>query len=143
MREKGESALSLWQAILQRYHKDSDPEWKMKIHLHEDNTTAIHCVRCGNHTMKTLERNFGCKVGWMHDVVMGPKQDGRDSSYALVHTGSKHMSADIYTKGFTDKLAFRGLKQLINVFTAKQIEEGDFDPIFPEEAFSLGRQRLA
>ena len=105
----------------------------MKINLHEDNTTCIHCVRCGNHTMKTLERNFGCKVSWMNDVVMGPKQDGQGTGYVLVHTGSKHMSADIYTKGFTDKTTFGNLKQLICVFTPAQIESGDFDPATPGE----------
>ena len=58
MREKGEPALSIWQAILGRFHYSTDPSWKVKIHLHEDNTTCIHCVRCGNHPMKTLKRNF-------------------------------------------------------------------------------------
>ena len=78
--------------------------------------------------MKTLERNFGCKVSWMNEVVMGPKQNGQGSGYVLVHTGSKHMAADIYTEGFTDKGAFGNLKKLINVFKPKQIEDGDFDP---------------
>ena len=124
MREKGESALSIWQAILWRFHAEEDSSWKMKVNLHEDNTTCIHCVRCGNHTMKTLERNFGCKVSWMNDVVMGPKQDGQGSGYVLVHTGSKHMAADIYTKSFTDKATFGNLKQLINVFKPEQIKDG-------------------
>ena len=57
----------------------------------------------------------------MNDVVMGPKQDGQGSGYVLVHTGSKHMAADIYTKSFTDKATFGNLNQLINVFKPDHI----------------------
>ena len=69
----------------------------------------------------------------MNDVVMGPKQDGKGSGYVLVHTGSKHMAADIYTKSFTDKATFGNLKQLINVFKPEQIKDGNFDPSIPGE----------
>ena len=67
MKDRGEPALSIWQKILGT-HKDQG--WQVKINLHEDNTTAIHSVRTGkNPTMKTLERNFGVKVGYMHEQV--------------------------------------------------------------------------
>jgi len=133
MREKGEPALSLWQALLYRFHKVADPSWQVKMHLHEDNTTAIHCVRTGNHTMKTLERNFGTKISWMHDQVMGHDEHGTGTAYSIVHTGSKHMAADIYTKGFTDKRCFGNLRKIINVFTPKEIDSFAFSPDFGDE----------
>jgi len=38
------------------------------------------------------------------------------------------MSADIYTKGFTDKVLFGRLKQMINVFSPEQRKEFNFSP---------------
>ena len=70
--------------------------------------------------MKTLERNFGTKVGYMHEQVCGTGADGPPSPFTLVHTASRHMSADIYTKGFTDRVLFSSLKQMINVYSQEQ-----------------------
>jgi hypothetical protein len=138
MKDKAEPSLLLWQTLLYPYHKWKDPKWEAKIKIHEDNTTAIHCVRCGNHTMKTLERNFGTKLAWMHEQVMGPKADGRDSRYCIVHTASQDMAADIYTKPFTDKRTFSNLKRLISVFTPKQIEEFDVCPAYDPDDIPQG-----
>ena len=118
MKDRGEPAISIWQKILGHWRS---PGWQIKVNLHEDNTTAIHGVRTGkNPTMKTLERNFGVKVGYMHEQVCGTGDDGPPSPFTLIHTSSRHMSADIYTKGFTDKTLFSTLKQMINVYSPEQ-----------------------
>ena len=46
----------------------------------------------------------------------------------MVHTRSHDMSADIYTKGFTDKSLWERLNLLTNVFTPKQILDFDVNP---------------
>ena len=128
-----EPAIRIWQVLLAQFHRH-DTSWKAKINLHEDNTTAIHAVRTGkNPTMKTLERKFGVEIGAMHDDIVGEDSCGTSTFYNLIHTTSKHMSADIYTKGFVDKNAFGALKQLINIFSPEQLTTGDFNPSFPGE----------
>jgi hypothetical protein len=108
MQEKGEPALDIWQVLLGRYH---DPGWKFRMNLHEDNTPCIHIAGTGvNKTMKTLERNFGCKIGWIHERI-------RDGYYNLIHTRTKDMTADIYTKGFTDAVLWTRLRRLCNIYT--------------------------
>ena len=100
MKDRGEPALDIWQKLLEG---DRPSGWEVQIKLHEDNTTAIHGVRTGkNPTMTTLQRNFGVKVGYMHERVCG-NGEGTPTPYVLVHTASRHMSADIYTKGFTNR----------------------------------------
>ena len=62
MKDRGEPALDIWQRLLGA-HRPSG--YKVKIKLHEDDTTAIHGVRTGkNPSMATLPRNFGVKVGY-------------------------------------------------------------------------------
>ena len=134
MNERGEPAITIWDTLLGHFHRKVRPDWQLKINLQEDNTTAIQGVRNGkNPTMETLERIFGTKIGRMHEQVMGPKLDGSGTYYNLIHTGSKHMSADIYTKGFMDSRTFGNLRQLINVFTPEQLVKGDFNPLHVEE----------
>ena len=49
MKQRGESALDIWQKVLRQYHPTG---WKTVNRLHEDNTTCISCLRSGaNKTM--------------------------------------------------------------------------------------------
>ena len=71
-------------------------EFPAGIHLLEpkdlNNTTAIIGARTGkNPTMKTLERGFGINIGWNNERILS-------GDYDLIHTSTKHMIADIYTK---------------------------------------------
>jgi len=101
---------------------DSKAAWKIVIFLHEDNTVCIHAAKTGrNPTMKTLERNFGVSVAWLNERL-------KSGEYIIVHCGSKNMSADIYTKGFTDKCLWERLNQLTNVFTPAQIKDFNINP---------------
>ena len=66
MKNRGEPAIDIWTVLLAQYHTD-DPDWKLQIYIHEDNTTAICGARSGkNPTMKTLERGFGVSIGWVN-----------------------------------------------------------------------------
>ena len=104
MKQRGESALSIWQKILRQYH---DSRWKSINHLHEDNTTCISCLRSGtNKTMKTLERGFGVDIAWNHDRI-------ESGDYDLIHTRSSHMAADIFTKPFSGPAPWTRLRRCI------------------------------
>ena len=119
MRKKGENAFSIWSLLLGQYH---DKDWKLVINLHEDNTTAIVGARTGkNPTMKTLERGFGVQIGWICEKIAS-------GDFNIIHTGTKHMSADIYTKCAQNPLLWECQKKLINVFSRADIEAGNFNP---------------
>ena len=92
------------------------------INVHEDNTTCIICARTGkNATMKTLERCFGVSLGWIYQRI-------KTRDYNLIHTGTKSMCADIYTKAISNKDIWNKLRMLINIFSREEIENGEFSP---------------
>ena len=108
MKNKGEPALDIWNVIMKQYHMEEE-DWKMRMNVHEDNTTAITAVRTNkNQTMKTLERNHGVVLGWMHERV-------KEGNYNLIHTRSEDMSADLFTKAFTQKVIWTKLRKLVNI----------------------------
>ena len=54
MKERGIPGVEIWQRLLQRYHAR---EWKLRINVHEDNTTVMQVAMTGkNPNMTTLER---------------------------------------------------------------------------------------
>ena len=119
MKKRGEQALTLWQALLEQYHEDG---WSASIVLHEDNTTAIIGARTGkNPTMKTLERGFGIDIGWNNERIIS-------GDYELIHTSTKHMIADIYTKCMANPEDWHILRRLVGIFTEEEIDDGDFNP---------------
>ena len=67
--------------------------------------------------MKTLERNHGVVLGWMHERV-------KAGDYNLIHTRSEDMSADLYTKAFTQRPLWTRLRKLVNIYTPEEIEDG-------------------
>ena len=78
------------------------------LDLHEDNTTAITAMASGkNPTMKTLERQHGVIIAWIHNELL----DGR---YNVVHTSTDHMTADLFTKTFTDAVLWGRLRKFVN-----------------------------
>ena len=119
MKKRGEQALTIWQVLLEQYHEDG---WTASIALHEDNTTAIIGARTGkNPTMKTLERGFGINIGWNNERILS-------GDYDLIHTSTKHMIADIYTKCMANTDDWNILRKLVGIFTDDEIENGDFSP---------------
>ena len=76
------------------------------MNVHEDNTTAITAVWAKkDQTMKTLERNHGVVLGWMHERV-------KAGDYNSIHTRSGDMSADLYTKAFTQRLLWTKIEEV-------------------------------
>ena len=119
MKKRGEQALTIWQVLLEQYHEDG---WTASIALHEDNTTAIIGARTGkNPTMKTLERGFGINIGWNNERIMS-------GDYELIHTSTKHMIADIYTKCMANPDDWSILRRLVGIFEKSEWEAGDFSP---------------
>ena len=64
--------------------------------------------------MKSLERNHGVSVAWIHEQVLA-------GVYNYVHTRTEHMSADIFTKPFDNMQTWLRLRKLINIYTSKEL----------------------
>ena len=76
--------------------------WTPIIVMRENNTTCISTnVYATNGQMKELERAFGVYVSW-NSARLGT------GGYVIYYTRSHDMSADIYTKGSTTVLYYRG-----------------------------------
>jgi hypothetical protein len=71
--------------------------------------------------MKTLERCFGISVTKINERMLS-------GDYIMVHTRSHDMSADIYTKGFTDVALFNRLRYLIGVYSPTDKARCVFNP---------------
>jgi hypothetical protein len=121
MRARGDPCFVVWHRILKQYHMRDDA-WDVVVHLHDDNTTCTVCARASkNPTMRTLERCFGVRVGWIYQRVTS-------GDYNLIHTNTKHMCADIYTKAMPNPVLFNRLRKLINICTEEEVAAGDFNP---------------
>ena len=119
MKKRGEQALTIWQWLLEQYH---DEGWTASIVLHEDNTTAIIGARTGkNPTMQTLERGFGIDIGWNNARILS-------GDYELIHTSTKHMIADIYTKCMCNVEDWEILLKLVGIFMDNEFNAGNFNP---------------
>ena len=72
--------------------------------------------------MKDLERCFGISLAWGYQRIAS-------GDYILIHTRPNDMSADIYTKGFQNRPLFWRLRQLINIYTADEIDKWKLNPL--------------
>ena len=61
-------------------------------------------------------------IGWINERLT-------TGDYNLIHTRTQHMSADIYTKYFSNPETWQRLLMLINVYTPEQLAAGVFNPI--------------
>ena len=87
LRHCGLPCLGLWHTLLP--HKPG-------LVVHEDNQAMIKVVQSGrNPTMRYLGRTHGVSVAWLHETFKGEDLD-------LAYEQSSRMSADIFTKAFTD-----------------------------------------
>ena len=90
LRHLGFPALELWQ------HLTGDATKSLLVH--EDNKAMISvCLSGKNPTMRHLKRTHGVNVAWLAEQFARPDID-------LVYERSVRMSADIFTKAFSDPL---------------------------------------
>ena len=113
-------AVEIFEVLLKPYHPEED--WKLRVDLHEDNSTTVQVAYTGkNPSMKLLERGHGISVGNIHEHV-------RNGDINFIHTRSEHMSADIYTKHFTNPQLWNRLRMLINIYTPQEIATFTLNP---------------
>ena len=70
--------------------------------FHEDNQAMIRVIETGrNPTMRYLHRTHRISIATLHEIITGQVADTKiDCEY----TKSAEMAADVFTKGFTDKV---------------------------------------
>ena len=62
-------------------------------------------------------------IGWTHERV-------KAGDYNLNHTSPGDMSADLYTKAFTQKPIWTKVRKLVNIYTPEEIKDGNLNPIY-------------
>ena len=77
------------------------------------------CLSSKNPTMRHLKRTHGVNVAWLAE------QFAR-SDVMLVYERSVRMSADIFTKAFTDHLKWQAVCELILVLHPDRLSDTDF-----------------
>eukprot|EP00974_Lingulodinium_polyedra_P093535 9062728-Lingulodinium_polyedra.AAC.1 len=71
--------------------------------FHEDNDAMIRVIKTGrNPTMRYLHRARRNSIAVLHDILNG--HGNLDKKVDIKYTPSCDMAADIFTKGFTDKV---------------------------------------
>ena len=99
VRTEGIPALELWDVLLGR---------DLRIVFHEDNQAMIQVCKSGrNPTMRHLGRTHAVDVAWLHERYEA-------DVFELRYEQSENMSADIFTKAFTDKDKWAHACRLIN-----------------------------
>merc|ERR1712066_88011 len=53
--------------------------------------------------------------------------------YNLIHTRSGDISADVYTKAFTQKSIWTKLRRPVNIYTPEETKNGDFNPTYEQD----------
>ena len=82
---------------------------------HEDNDVCIRVCRTGrNQTMRHLGRTHGITIAWLHEQY-------KAGAYALEYEPSASMAADIFTKSFSNPLAFDAVCWLVFVCHAADV----------------------
>ena len=108
MRTVGLPYLTLWHTLMPHHPP---------LVVHEDNQAMIRVMQTGrNPTMRYLGRTHRISVAWLHEVF-------KDQNQLLVYEESNTMCADIYTKGFSDRLKWRLACDLINIIDPARIKE--------------------
>ena len=89
--------------------------------FHEDNESMIQVIRTGrNPTMRQLGRVHRVAIAVLHERLGDPKT--RDS-VDLIHTPSKKMSADIYTKPFVTPDEWLRVCINISIYPGKDLQK--------------------
>eukprot|EP00974_Lingulodinium_polyedra_P009126 872825-Lingulodinium_polyedra.AAC.1 len=71
--------------------------------FHEDNTAMIRVIKSGrNPTLIHLHRAHRISIAVLHEILTGRVHLSK--TVDIKYTSSRDMAADIFTKGFTDKV---------------------------------------
>ena len=82
---------------------------------HEDSDVCIRVCRTGrNQTMRHLGRTHGITIAWLHEQY-------KAGAYSLEYEPSASMAADIFTKSFSNPLAFDAVCWLVFVCSAADL----------------------
>ena len=77
--------------------------------IYEDNRAAITVIQKGySRSLAHIPRTHRVNVAWASEVIANPAVN-------MEFIPTKHQAADIFTKAFTDKSAWRGLLELIGI----------------------------
>ncbi len=100
-------ALDLWSPIIAMMVPN--PKHRMKVRALEDNSAAIQIVASGmSPAMRHLGRTHRVNLAWVHEVI---QQD----DITLQYIETQHQAAELFTKGFGDKLKFQHAVQTIGM----------------------------
>ena len=92
-----------------------------KAWFREDNQAMMQVVRTGrNPTMRYLSRVHRVSVADLHERLGHPQTKDKVD---MVYTRSDSMSADIYTKGFTDKDKWIHACELVNITSPGHLKD--------------------
>ena len=97
-----------------------------RILVHEDNQVAVRIVRTGrNQTMRYLNRTHGVSVAWIHERYLA-------GDFEIQWEASDGMAADVFTKAFSNPLAWDAACWLVGVVDDARVAErccaGDAPP---------------
>ena len=97
----GLPALTFWEIVLERPN--------LVLRFHEDNQTMIRILQTGkNFSMRYATRTSRLPIAWLHERFNA-------GDIEIKYEVSARMSADIYTKAFTDADKWLAACWLINV----------------------------
>ena len=108
LRHCGLPSLSLWGILMPQFRT---------LDCHEDNTAMIRICQAGrNPTMRYLSRTMGISIAWLYERF-------QDTNLELIYEESAKMTADIFTKAFTDKAKWQEVCHLVNIVDKEQFYE--------------------
>jgi hypothetical protein len=112
LRSVGLPSLQLWDTVLGKGKR------VLKAIFKEDNQSAIKIMTTGkNPTMRHMQRTHGLSIAWI-------KEQFDRNGYVLDYCPTLEMSADIFTKGFTERHKWTHARKLIAHFMPDEIGLG-------------------
>ena len=88
--------------------------------FHEDNNAMIRVIKTGrNPTMRYLHRTHRISIAVLHEIIHG--KGSSDKEVHIKYTPSCDMAADIFTKGFTDKVKWNHAIRAIGIVKTSKI----------------------
>jgi len=112
LRSVGLPSLQLWDTVLGKGKR------VLKAIFKEDNQSAIKIMTTGkNPTMRHMQRTHSLSIAWIKEQI-------DRNGYVLDYCPTLEMSADIFTKGFTERHKWTHARKLIAHFMPDEIGLG-------------------